>query len=218
MPRRATRLFLVRHAEALANTEMRYLGSRDDPLTVRGREQAAQLAEALAGLPFGAVYSSPRERAAATAGPIAATLGLAVRTEPRLREADFGAWEGATRAEVLARGDADRERLERWERDADAAPPGGEALRDVERRMLELLGELGTRHPGQWLVVVSHVSPIKAALAAALDAPLESARRLFLDPATISVVDWGEPPLVRLFNHHGHLGWRAARWIESGGP
>jgi hypothetical protein len=40
------------------------------------------------------------------------------------------------------------------------------------------------------------------------------ARRLFLDPGTLTVVDWGEAPVVRLFNAHGHLGWREARWMR----
>ena len=47
MPAAFVRLFLVRHAEALANPDLRYLGSRDDPLTARGQWQALQLAQAL---------------------------------------------------------------------------------------------------------------------------------------------------------------------------
>jgi broad specificity phosphatase PhoE len=68
---------------------------------------------------------------------------------------------------------------------------------------------------GQTIVLVSHVGPIKAILCAALHVPLTTARHLFLDPATISVVDWGARPLVRLFNAHGHLGWEAARWMAT---
>ena len=209
------RLFLVRHGEAAANTEMRYLGTRDDPLTERGAEQARLLAQALGELPIRAVYSSPLSRTMATAHPIAGTLGLAVVPEPRLRESSFGAWEGLTRGEVLARGDEDRGLLARWESDPETAPPGGESLAEVERRTRQLAGELASRHAGEWVVLVSHVSPIKALLAAALGAPLAVARRVFLDPATLSVIDWGDPPLVRLINAHGHLGWTRARWMQQ---
>ena len=59
MPATFVRLFLVRHAEALANPELRYLGSRDDPLTERGKWQALQLAHAFAPLDLAAVYTSP---------------------------------------------------------------------------------------------------------------------------------------------------------------
>ena len=70
-------------------------------------------------------------------------------------------------------------------------------------------------HPGEWIVLVSHVGPIKALLCATLGAPLATARRMFLDPGTVTVLDWGSHPVVRLFNAHGHLGWESARWMEK---
>ena len=75
MPAAFVRLFLVRHAEALANPDLRYLGSRDDPLTARGQWQARQLAQAFAPLALAAVYSSPLTRAVATAQPMTAAAG-----------------------------------------------------------------------------------------------------------------------------------------------
>ncbi len=118
------RLLLVRHGEVLSNRELRYVGSRDEPLADSGREQAGRLAAALAPLPLAAVYSSPLARTRATAERIAAarSLPLPLRLEARLREQSFGEWEGLTRAEVLAR---DAERLLGWEADLGTAPPGG---------------------------------------------------------------------------------------------
>ena len=81
--------------------------------------------------------------------------------------------------------------------------------------MLDLIGDLSREHQGDWIVLVSHVGPIKALLCAALGVPLAAARHLFLDPATLSVVDWGDHPVVRLFNAHGHLGWDSARWMTA---
>jgi probable phosphoglycerate mutase len=80
--------------------------------------------------------------------------------------------------------------------------------------MLELASQLEVEDAGRWIVLVTHVGPIKALLAAALGVPIPAARRLFLDPATISVVDWGKTPLIRLVNSHGHLGWESARWMQ----
>jgi broad specificity phosphatase PhoE len=210
----ALRLFLVRHGESPSNREMRYLGRRDEPLTEAGERQADCLAAALSGLPLAAVYASPLRRAAATAGRIAEELGLPLVGEPRLLEQRFGDWEGLTRAEVMARGGEERERLLRWECDPEAEPPGGESLAAVAGRAMALLADLSAAHPGDWVTLVSHVSPIKALLCAALGVPLTAARRLFLDPGTLSVIDWGESPVVRLFNAHGHLGWREARWMR----
>src|SRR5262249_60035598 len=102
MPASFVRLFLVRHAEALANPELRYLGSRDDPLTERGQWQALQLAKAFAPLDLAAVYTSPLTRTVATALPIAEAHGMSIIPEPRLLEAAKGAWVGLRRAQVLA--------------------------------------------------------------------------------------------------------------------
>lgn len=211
MSSQTVRLFLVRHGETSSNREMRYLGSRDEPLAPSGVEQAEHLAAALAPLGLAAVHASPLQRAAETGRRIAAARGLELRVEPRLREQCFGRWEGLTRAEVMER---EREALLRWEADLGEAPPGGESLRSVQERMLGLAGDLARDHPGEWIALVSHVGPIKALLCAALGAPLSTALRMFLDPGTLSVVDWGERPVVRLFNAHDHLGWEAARWMR----
>lgn len=216
------RLILVRHGEAVANTNMRYLGSRDDALTERGRWQAARLAQALAPIPLADVYASPLRRAADTAAAIAQTHGLTVTSEPRLVEAAMGTWEGLRRSAIIARSPDDAERHRQWEADPACAPPGGESLASVQTRVLACVRDLAVRHDGDTVELVSHVGPIKALLCAALGAPLTAAQRLFLDPATISVVDWGgnaadwsAPAVLRLFNAHHHLGWTAARWMQS---
>jgi broad specificity phosphatase PhoE len=212
MNRPTLRLFLIRHGEVPSNRELRYVGSRDEPLAEAGIRQAEGLAAALAPTPVSAVYTSPLRRAEETGRRIAAARDVPLRLEPRLREQSFGAWEGLTRAEVLER---DRDLLLRWEADLGSAPPGGESLESVRERILSLVEDLVRVHPREWVVLVSHVGPIKALLCDALGAPLSTARRMFLDPGTLSVVDWGERPLVRLFNAHGHLGWEAARWMKE---
>lgn len=208
------RLFLVRHGTTAANRELRFIGGRDDELAAEGRRQAGHLALALAGLGLDAVFASPARRALDTAEPIAEAAGLVVTPEPRLREISFGDWEGMTRGEVLAE-PAARELLARWEADPEASPPGGDSFAAAQRRMLELADELAAAHRGRQLVLVSHVGPIKALLYAALGAPLVESRRLFLDPATVSVVDWGERPVVRVVNGYGHLGPQGARWMQG---
>lgn len=208
------RLFLIRHGETASNRELRYIGTRDEPLAETGMAQAESLAEALCELPLAAVYASPLCRAEQTARRIAERLAIPLRAEPRLREQRFGDWEGMTRAEVIGRGEAERERLLRWESDPAHAPPGGESLERVRQRALACVGELSSNHAGEWIALVSHVGPIKTLLCTALGVPLATSRRLFLDPGTLSVVDWGDPPVVRLFNSHSHLGWPRARWMQ----
>ena len=205
MPASFIRLFLVRHAEALANPDLRYLGSRDDPLTARGHWQALQLAQAFAPLDLAAVYTSPLTRAVATAQPIAEGHGLAIISEPRLVEAAMGTWEGLHRTEILARSADDVARHQQWEADPTCAPPGGESLAAVQARVVACVRDLAERHAGAAVVLVSHVGPIKALLCTAMDVPLTTGQRLFLDNATVSVMDWGmaavpwaAPAIVRL--------------------
>lgn len=207
------RIFLVRHGETLANREFRYIGARDDALSERGEAQAEHLADALSIFPISAIYSSPLQRAYHTSLPIAARLGLEVKMDENLLEGRFGTWEGLSRAEVLSRSPLDEQQLHTWEADPTLAPPQGESFADVQTRVSNLVERLAQQHAGQEIVLVSHVGPIKVLLCAALGAPLTSIFNIFLDPATISIIDWRQPrPTVRLLNSHAHLGWEQARW------
>jgi broad specificity phosphatase PhoE len=211
-----TRLFLVRHGETMANREYRYIGTRDDPLSELGETQAIHLAEELSVLKVAAVYSSPLQRTLNTALPIAARHSLEVQRVDDLRECDFGTWEGLSRAEVKERSPEDSQRLHKWEQNTSVAPPGGESFEALQQRVVAAVERLGCLHPDQAIVLVSHVGPIKVLLSAALGAPLSSAFRIFLDPATISMVDWRDAThaTVRLLNSHTHLGWDQARWMQ----
>ena len=218
------RIFLVRHGQVASNREMRYVGQRDEALTDLGREQARAVGEALAEVPIEAVISSPLVRAHWTAQQVASAHGLEVEAEERIREQSFGAWDGLSRDEVL---DRDPEILAEWERRDDVEPPDGESQIQMQRRVLEVVRELadaaqeaadeaGGDEP-RVVALVSHVGPIKAILSAALDIGLMNGRRIFLDPATVSVVDWGSIPIVRVCNVTVHGGWLNARWMHPGG-
>lgn len=207
------RLYLVRHGQVAGNREYRYTGDRDEGLTALGERQVADLARLFSEIEVRRVISSPSRRTVETAIPIAAAAAVEVERDRRLREQSYGSWEGLTRREVCALGEEHRDHLERFHQDPSVAPPGGEATNAVGERCLELVHDLvagGERGP---VALVSHVGPIKAILSAALELSIRHGRRLFLDPATVSVVDWGDPPLIRLFNAHSHLGWQNARWL-----
>ena len=212
--KRMTRFFLVRHGETAQNIQMRYLGTSDEPLTERGLRQAKLVADALSRIPIELVASSPLCRATDTAARIHEACRAELRLDSRLAEGSFGSWEGRTRDEVIKLGCDDAALLARWESDPSSSPPGGESILGIQKRIVSLVEELTAEHPGKSIVLVSHVGPIKALLAAVLEIPIQATARLFLDPATISVVEWGTRPLLRLFNSHAHLGWPNARWME----
>ena len=215
MPKDALRLYIVRHGETAENVKMAYLGWRDEPLNATGHRQAACAAEALSSLPLRAVITSPLRRTMDTAKSIAVASETELREDERLREGSFGTWEGLTRSEVLDRSPEDADLLLRWEEDSSVAPPGGESSENVQQRVVSLVRDLAIEFPGESVALVSHVGPIKALLAATLGISLNASRRLFLDPGTISVVEWSDWSIVRLFNSHAHLGWNSARWMAQ---
>lgn len=203
-----TRLLLARHGEAIGSRELRFNGSSDVALTPHGEEQAHLLAEALVSLAPVAIYTSPLTRASSTAKAIAASLGLSVRILPDLREQSYGSWERLTAPEARER---DPKRFAAWSSGRGIAPPAGEMLSAVRRRVVACVAEIAERHAGETVVLVSHVGPIKAVICAALGLPLSGARRFWIDPASYSVVDWRVAPdghqlsLVRTINVTSHL-------------
>jgi broad specificity phosphatase PhoE/ribonuclease HI len=200
-----TALLLLRHAQTALSVERRFSGVGDPPLTAYGEAQAAALAARVAAMPgpFAAVWSSPLRRALRTASLVAAALGLEVRVDERLRETDFGDWEGLTFAEIQAR---DPDALTAWLGDQDVAAPGGESFAATTRRVRQARDALVAEHPGANVVVVSHVTPVKVLLRLALDAP-NVLYRLHLDLASISQAEWYPDgnAVVRRVNDTAHL-------------
>jgi len=204
----ATRLLLLRHGETAYTEQRRYSGRGDVPLSDRGLAQARAAALRVAGLAasVAAVVSSPLSRCTATAGVVAEGLGgVPVTVEPDLVECDFGEWEGRTFAEVRERWPAE---MDAWLASTEVAPPGGESFAEVAVRVRRAMAALLAAYPGETVVVVSHVSPLKIALREALAATDAFLHRLYLDPAGLSVLDvWPDGGMaVRSVNDTAHLG------------
>jgi broad specificity phosphatase PhoE len=143
-------------------------------------------------------------RARQTAQPVAGALGAPLRLHDGLIEVDFGAWDGLTFAEASAR---DPELHARWLTDASVAPPDGESIDAVHRRVRRVRDQLIAEHGGTTVVVVSHVTPIKSLLRMALDAGPSLLHRLQLDIASLSVAEFypDGPAVVRLVNDTSYL-------------
>jgi 2,3-bisphosphoglycerate-dependent phosphoglycerate mutase len=150
----STRILLVRHGETDWNAASRIQGHSDTPLNAAGRQQAQRAAQRLALEPVRALYCSDLARACETATIIGEPLGLTVVTSPRLRERQYGAWEGLTAAEIQARYP---EQFVLWRaRFTDFAPPQGESIRQLLTRALAELQTIARRHLNERVVVVTH--------------------------------------------------------------
>jgi ribonuclease H / adenosylcobalamin/alpha-ribazole phosphatase len=195
---------LLRHGQTPMSVQQQYAGRSDVPLTDVGVQQAAAAAKRLASAGIGVIVTSPLLRAVQTAQEVAAVTGVAVATDDGFRETDFGAWEGLTFAEVRERWPSE---LGAWLADPDAAPPGGESFADVSARVTAALRRVLAGREGQRVLIVSHVTPIKTLVAAALLAPSAAMFRMHLDVAALCEIDWyaDGPAVLRSFNDTGHL-------------
>jgi probable phosphoglycerate mutase len=199
-----TTLILVRHGQTPHTKDKKFsgLGGDDPGLDAEGRAQVRATADWIAALAdeIDAVVTSPLRRTRETAEIIAGVLGKEVEVEEGLAEAAFGTWDGLTFAEVR---DHHPDDLEAWLGSTDVAPTGGgESFVDVDRRVRRTRDRLLAAHPGQVVLAVSHVTPIKLMVKLALGAPLEALFRMELAPASVTVVSWypdGQASM-RMFN------------------
>lgn len=194
-------LLLVRHGATPENEEGRYQGRADAALSEAGRRQARAVRDSVGGqlVPDAPVWCSPLRRSQETAQ--LAFPDRELRTDPRLAELDFGELEGLTHAEAEDRlGD----RYLDWVRAPEGgAPPGGEPLRALRKRVTDWLRGLARQ---QRHVAVTHLGPIQVLTSVVLDLPLSRARLLKAEPG-----DWS-----RLLVPDDHPALRPDRATESG--
>lgn len=187
-------LFVVRHGRTEANASGLLLGRADPVLDDVGHRQASEIA---AVIPNGArLVSSPLRRCTETA----AAIGDEVETDERLLELNYGEFDLRPLAEIPA------ETWARWRADPDFRPPDGESLRELATRIGAAFSELAASAIDGDVVVVTHVSPIKAALAWALGVGIEISWRSYVAQASITriaVSDRG--PSLHEFNSVSHL-------------
>jgi len=182
-------LLLVRHGETLANRQGLLLGRADPSLTEVGEAQVRQVASMLP-VPD-RVISSPLRRARESA----AAFGHPVQIDERWVELDYGELDERASTSVPD------ELWARWRADPSSAPPGGESLSTLSSRVAAACAELSEEAAVSTVVVVTHVSPIKAALAWALNAPIGISWRMYVEDASVSRIDVGsDGPIVRWFN------------------
>jgi broad specificity phosphatase PhoE len=200
------RLVLARHAQTTANAE----GILDTrlpgyPLTEQGHQQAARLAERLAGEPVVAVYASRALRARQTARPVAARHGLAAQILDGVHEVCIGDLEGCQAPDAHYRL---HELYRTWHNgDLDQARPGGESAKQVLERYLAAVAAIRSAHRGGTAVLVSHGAATRLAVVA-LSANVDgsfAAVRLLSNTATVLLQADG-------------AAWRCLRWddIELG--
>lgn len=195
---RPTTLVLLRHG-VTANTVRKLFcgrGGSDPGLVAEGEAQAARAAAWIARHhDVDAIVSSPLRRTRETAGFVARETGVTVGVDDGVEEAAFGDWDGHSFAEIMENWP---DELSTWLSSTAVAPPGGESFDEVQERVRQARDRIVEAHPGETVVVVSHVTPIKLMTRLALDGPMSIIHRMELAPASITTIAWwpdGTPSL-----------------------
>jgi broad specificity phosphatase PhoE len=182
-------LILVRHGRTALNAAGRLQGRIDERLDDVGRKQARIVAEHIG--PIDVLVSSPLRRATETAEAFA----IPYETDDRWIELSYGIFEG------VAIADTPSEAWEAWQEDLHYVPSGGESLAQLDLRVRDACEDLGRLAADADVAVVTHVSPIKSAVAWALGATIAISWRSHLSPASICRIDMRRRgPVLTAFN------------------
>jgi len=202
-------VFVVRHGESIDNASGdRYSGITDSPLTERGLRQAEDVGRALQKEGIDRIYTSPMKRAVMFARVIQSKTGGMLIIDRRLRELDYGDWEGLTRQEVF----------ERWPELYTAykqdpiknRPPNSEDPREAAERILSLWSDIlrsMSQENFHRVVLVTHNSIAKILLCSILGEPLSRYRERRIDNASITkiVIDKFGKAHIEYENKTDHL-------------
>ncbi|MCH7788049.1 MAG: histidine phosphatase family protein [Acidobacteria bacterium] len=191
-------LIVARHGRTESNALGLLLGHADPPLDALGRVQAQAIGAAVGRVDR--VISSPLVRARLTA-EMAAGGAENIEIDERLIELDYGEIDQKPMAEL------DAGFWVQWRANIDFAPPGGESLSSLGKRVRSFFDDLSREtSPSDDVLVVTHVSPIKAVMAWTLGVGDEVGWRCFVQPAALMRIALdGSQPSLRSFNETAHL-------------
>jgi broad specificity phosphatase PhoE len=182
-------LYLVRHGRTEANAGGRLQGHIDLPIDEVGEAQAAALGRAVTEVDV--LICSPLLRARQTAE----VFGMRPVIDDRWIEMSYGQYEG------FALTDIPRDTWAQWVSDLDFCPPGGESVRTLGRRVYEACESLVDSARDRNVVVVTHATPIKAAMAWALGVDVDITWRSHVDQASITkIIMRDRGPTLNAFN------------------
>ena len=198
-------MLLVRHGQTPTTGKLLPGRAPGLHLSETGQAQAEAVGRRLAAQPklkVEAIYASPLERTRETAGFIAKALGMKVKLDKGLLEADIGDWTGQELKAVA--------KTPEW-KIVHSYPsgfrfPGGESFVEMQTRTVSALERLRKAHPGQTIVAVSHADTIKAAVAHALGTHLDLFQRIVISPCSVTAISYGDTgPIVLSVNSVGDL-------------
>ena len=158
------KLVLVRHGQSIWNSQNRFTGWVDVPLSEKGKEEAYKAGELLKDIRFDVAYTSALTRAQETLRIILETVGLLIPVikDIALNERHYGALQGLNKDRARQKWGADIVHL--WRRSYDIPPPEGESLKDTANRTIPFLERaiMGDIYDGRDVLVVAHGNSLRS--------------------------------------------------------
>jgi len=152
------RLYLVRHTKVDVLPGTCY-GQTDVPVMPSFPEEAQKVKSNINGIAFTHCFASPLTRCRKLAEMIVPG-GLSIQYDDRLKELDFGEWEGKQWQNFEGTFDA-----KKWFNNYMTVPcPGGESYIQLIERVRLFLNDLSQLPDNSTVLVVSHGGPIRAFL------------------------------------------------------
>jgi broad specificity phosphatase PhoE len=184
-----TKVTLLRHGQTDYNAKGLLQGRIDNQLNATGLLQAQRAAEAIG--PVDQIISSPLKRAIQTAK----AFNVDTQIDENWIELNYGEWDGMPLQAIK------KETWNKWKTDSSFKPPKGESLEELGKRVRLSLNNI-EKNTDQHLLIVTHVSPIKAALAWALDVNDSIAWKTRLETASFTQINIdSDTPVLTKFNH-----------------
>ena len=201
-----TKFIIVRHGQSSANEGGFLAGVTDVPLSSLGEKQAKAVSEyVLKKYEVDVIYSSPLERACNTVKGVADSLDLPIVKIDELTEFNFGKWEGLALEEIKANFD---DGYGKWAKDPGVVVPhGGEAMAELQARVVKKLKEIGKNEDGKTVLIGAHSSVIRALLCYMQDMPLTKMKNTpWVVNGSIAEINFdGENFYIQKFGFDGHL-------------
>ena len=191
-----TRIYLIRHGETEYNQRGCYYGWTDCSLNEKGIIQGRALGKAFETIPLDAVVSSDLKRAVETASLLKDCRRV---LDHRLRELNFGFWEGKHHQEIM---ESYKEHWEQWASDwMHAAPTEGESFHSMYLRIKGCMEELLATYKDKNIAIVSHNGPLRIITAYLLELPLEKVWSFDFMQGRYSLLElWEDHCTIRAIN------------------
>ncbi|MGI6704631.1 MAG: histidine phosphatase family protein [Clostridia bacterium] len=197
-------LILIRHGETEGNRKRIYQGWTDTKLNEKGLRQAERLALRLRDKELDYIYSSPLERALATALAVNRYHGLDIKKVDNIKEIHFGDWENMSRQQLE---ELYPDYMKKWRKDySDFTAPGGESLEAAYSRINWWLEKLIKNNRKGSILIASHAGAIRAMVSGLVGRGVEGHWNYIISNCSITTINVfdGFPVLAGL-NDVSHL-------------